>query len=174
MKDTEAAARYGVSRPTIWRWAKKGVFPKPIKLGGGSIRWRLSDLDDWEQSKRQNDSCQSLLSPTYAFLAMPYEFLTDDFLKDPIMMRFVVWMIKRISLYPCWASVKGMSKGIHLDPFEFIFRKKICSLGAGISPKNAYTRIKQLVGLGYIKKVTSKTSSTYSVFVLEINNLMQR
>lgn len=54
LKDTEAALRYGVSRPTIWRWAKQGKFPKPIKLGAGSTRWRSSDLEDWEQSKIQN------------------------------------------------------------------------------------------------------------------------
>ncbi len=54
LKDTEAAIRYGVSRPTIWRWTKNGKFPKPVKLGGGSTRWRCSDLEAWEQLQIQN------------------------------------------------------------------------------------------------------------------------
>ncbi len=28
LRDTEVAIRYGVSRPTIWRWTKNGKFPK--------------------------------------------------------------------------------------------------------------------------------------------------
>lgn len=46
--DKNVAARYQVSRPTIWRWLKEGQFPKPVKLAG-STRWRLSDLEKWEQ-----------------------------------------------------------------------------------------------------------------------------
>ncbi len=53
LRDTEVANRYSVSRPTIWRWVKEGRFPKPIKLGIGSTRWRYSDLEAWEQSQIQ-------------------------------------------------------------------------------------------------------------------------
>ncbi len=53
LRDTEVAIRYSVSRPTIWRWVKEGKFPKPIKLGAGSTRWRYSDLEMWEQSQIQ-------------------------------------------------------------------------------------------------------------------------
>lgn len=54
LRDTEAAVRYGVSRPTIWRWTKNGKFPNPVKLGGGSTRWRYSDLEIWEQNQVQH------------------------------------------------------------------------------------------------------------------------
>ena len=54
LRDTEAAVRYGVSRPTIWRWTRNGKFPKPVKLGAGSTRWRSSDLEAWEQSQIEN------------------------------------------------------------------------------------------------------------------------
>ena len=121
----------------------------------------------------QNSPYQEMHNPPYDFLPMPYEFLTPDFLKDPIMMRLVVWMFNRLSLYPKTVAIKGMSKAIDLDPFEFIFRREISALDAGISPKNAYTRMKQLIGLGYIKKVASKTSSTYSVFALETKAFRQ-
>lgn len=53
LRDTEVAIRYNVSRPTIWRWVKNGQFPKPIKLGMGSSRWRLTDLEVWEHSQIQ-------------------------------------------------------------------------------------------------------------------------
>ena len=35
INDVQAAARYGVSRTTPWRWASEGNFPKPIKLSPG-------------------------------------------------------------------------------------------------------------------------------------------
>jgi len=61
LRDIEIAIRYQVSRPTVWRWVKQGKFPKPIKLCGGSTRWRLIDLEAWEQaqSQKQCDENQS-------------------------------------------------------------------------------------------------------------------
>ncbi|MDO6482007.1 helix-turn-helix transcriptional regulator [Shimia thalassica] len=44
LKDTEVAARFGVCRQTIWRWAAIGDFPQPIKLSAGVTRWRRSEL----------------------------------------------------------------------------------------------------------------------------------
>jgi prophage regulatory protein len=55
LRDTEAAHRYGISRPTIWRWVKNGKFPKPIKLSTGSTRWRLADLESWENSQTSGE-----------------------------------------------------------------------------------------------------------------------
>ncbi|MDF2578238.1 MAG: hypothetical protein K0S74_1722 [Chlamydiales bacterium] len=56
LRDTEVAIRYGISRPTIWRWVKLNKFPKPIKLGAGSTRWRLADLEIWERTQYQEGS----------------------------------------------------------------------------------------------------------------------
>lgn len=61
LKDTEVAIRYGVSRPTIWRLTKNGNFPKPVKLGAGSTRWRASDLEVWENQFR-HEVLQSMVS----------------------------------------------------------------------------------------------------------------
>ncbi|UWR76652.1 AlpA family phage regulatory protein [Phaeobacter inhibens] len=44
----EVAARYDVDTATIWRWAGKGLFPKPVKLGERVTRWRLSDVEAHE------------------------------------------------------------------------------------------------------------------------------
>ncbi len=34
------------SRPTIYRWGKAGIFPKPYRIGG-SIAWKRSEYDAW-------------------------------------------------------------------------------------------------------------------------------
>lgn len=44
----QVAARYNVSKDTIWRWSREGNFPKPMKLGGMTSRWRLQDIEAWE------------------------------------------------------------------------------------------------------------------------------
>lgn len=51
LKDTQVAARYGVSRPTIWRWVDRHQFPHPVKLSPGCTRWSLNSLMSWEEAK---------------------------------------------------------------------------------------------------------------------------
>ena len=45
----QIAERFNVSKDTIWRWRRKGEFPAPFKLGGKTTRWRLSDVEEWEE-----------------------------------------------------------------------------------------------------------------------------
>ncbi len=52
LSDSQIAARYGVSRQSVWRWASNDPkFPTPIKLSAGCTRWKLSDLEAWELAK---------------------------------------------------------------------------------------------------------------------------
>ena len=52
LSDKQVAERYSVSRGTTWRWVKTDpTFPKPIELSPGCTRWRLDDLEEWEQAK---------------------------------------------------------------------------------------------------------------------------
>tara|TARA_B100000949_G_C14208937_1_gene419404 strand:+ start:807 stop:995 length:189 start_codon:yes stop_codon:yes gene_type:complete len=52
--DTDLANRYGVSRNTIWRWARDYEgFPKPVKLSPGSTRWKLSEIEQWETARAE-------------------------------------------------------------------------------------------------------------------------
>ena len=44
LKDTELAAIYGVSRATIWRWAKAGTIPEPKKISANTSRWDGAEL----------------------------------------------------------------------------------------------------------------------------------
>jgi len=51
LKDVEACERYGVARSTWWRWLAEGVIPAPVKIGPAATRWRLADLERWEQAR---------------------------------------------------------------------------------------------------------------------------
>lgn len=51
LSDKELAARYGVHRDTIWRWAESGHFPKPVKLAKQCTRWKLEDVQAFEASR---------------------------------------------------------------------------------------------------------------------------
>lgn len=52
LSDTDLAARYGVSRNTVWRWSReKDDFPKPVKLSAGCTRWKLADVLRWETAR---------------------------------------------------------------------------------------------------------------------------
>tara|TARA_S200002703_G_scaffold25249_1_gene21799 strand:- start:386 stop:724 length:339 start_codon:yes stop_codon:yes gene_type:complete len=36
-----------LSKSTIYRWIESGRFPKPLNIGGNSVRWKTSDVHDW-------------------------------------------------------------------------------------------------------------------------------
>ena len=35
------------SKPTIYVWVRKGIFPPPVQLGPNSVAWRESELQAW-------------------------------------------------------------------------------------------------------------------------------
>ena len=45
VSDRFLADRYGVSRQTIWRWARIGKLPHPQKIGDNTSRWELGEAD---------------------------------------------------------------------------------------------------------------------------------
>lgn len=52
LSDKQIAARFGVSRPAIWKWAKTlSGFPQPVRLTPGCTRWKLADIEQWERSR---------------------------------------------------------------------------------------------------------------------------
>ncbi|WP_072296956.1 AlpA family transcriptional regulator [Paracoccus sp. SM22M-07] len=44
----QGAARYNVSKDSIWRWKREGRFPAAVVVGPNSTRWRLSNLIEHE------------------------------------------------------------------------------------------------------------------------------
>ncbi len=47
LRQREVLAILRVSRPTLWEWRSKGLFPAPIKLGPNTIAWREADVRAW-------------------------------------------------------------------------------------------------------------------------------
>ncbi|MDX2469735.1 MAG: AlpA family phage regulatory protein [SAR324 cluster bacterium] len=37
----------GLSRTTIWRLERKGVFPKRVQISARAVGWKLSEVQDW-------------------------------------------------------------------------------------------------------------------------------
>ena len=54
LTDLDIAARYSVSRATIWRWTSCGRLPRPVHLGPATTRWVLEDLLQYEQQLRES------------------------------------------------------------------------------------------------------------------------
>jgi len=36
-----------VSKTTLWRWEKAGLFPKRVRLNGRIVAWVASEVSDW-------------------------------------------------------------------------------------------------------------------------------
>jgi len=106
-------------------------------------------------------------------MSIPYEFATEDFLKDHTMMRFVFWMMRRISTETRKIPLKNKRQHLGLEPFEFMYGCDACAKEAMISPQAARTRLDQLLKLGYLEKVFEKSTSTFSVFRLVTTAFLQ-
>lgn len=56
LSDNQLAARFGISRNSIWRLVKTGQLPAPIKLFKSTTRWRLSDIEAFEAARAAESS----------------------------------------------------------------------------------------------------------------------
>lgn len=53
LRDVEVAAVLGVSRVSVWRYARRFPdFPKPYRLSNGATRWREAEIEAWLASRR--------------------------------------------------------------------------------------------------------------------------
>jgi prophage regulatory protein len=46
----DVCALIGVGRSTIYKWVELSSFPKPIRVGARSVRWKASDLAQWRDA----------------------------------------------------------------------------------------------------------------------------
>jgi prophage regulatory protein len=46
----------GLSRSTIWRLERRGLFPKRVRISEGVIGWRLSELQAWVAGRGQEST----------------------------------------------------------------------------------------------------------------------
>lgn len=52
ISDVQLAARHSVHRTTPWRWALTDpTFPQPVRLSTQCTRWKLSEIEAWEQAR---------------------------------------------------------------------------------------------------------------------------
>lgn len=49
LKIKNVAKLIDVSVTTIWRYYKEEGFPSPIRIGPQSVRWRLSEIVEWQK-----------------------------------------------------------------------------------------------------------------------------
>lgn len=57
LADRDLAARYRVSRVTVWRWCRQGLLPTPIKLSAQCSRWLFSEVEAYEQRLLAGRQC---------------------------------------------------------------------------------------------------------------------
>lgn len=42
----------GVSRSALYEWMNAGWFPRPIRVGPRTVRWRSEDIEAWLAERR--------------------------------------------------------------------------------------------------------------------------
>lgn len=42
----------GVTRITLWRWVRRGIFPRPVQLGPNTKGVPKEDFDAWMDARR--------------------------------------------------------------------------------------------------------------------------
>jgi prophage regulatory protein len=50
LTDKEVANVLKLSRSSVWRLARAGKLPKPVKVGLNAARWKQSELKDFMES----------------------------------------------------------------------------------------------------------------------------
>jgi predicted DNA-binding transcriptional regulator AlpA len=45
------ARRFGISLSSVWKWNAAGKLPKSVRFSSQITRWRVSDLDAWENER---------------------------------------------------------------------------------------------------------------------------
>ena len=51
IRERELVELLQVSGMTIWRWEKRGCFPRRLKLGANSVGWRYDQVRQWLDSR---------------------------------------------------------------------------------------------------------------------------
>ena len=47
LRRPEVERLVGVSRATLYKWLRSGVFPAPVRLGPRAVGWRRPDVERW-------------------------------------------------------------------------------------------------------------------------------
>ena len=47
IRSDDLAAIFGVCRSTIWKWARAGKLPQPIRISDRVVVWRRDEVEQW-------------------------------------------------------------------------------------------------------------------------------
>lgn len=57
--DLEVCEKLSIGRSTLWKMARMGTFPKPIRVRLNICRWHRHDIDQWLEDavEARNNGC---------------------------------------------------------------------------------------------------------------------
>ncbi len=53
LRRPEVERQTQLSKASIYRQMHAGTFPKPVQLGERAVGWRLSEIDDWLDTRKR-------------------------------------------------------------------------------------------------------------------------
>ncbi len=59
LRTKAVCGRTGLSRTTIWRLERSGIFPQRIRLGPNSVGWREAEIREWIESRPLVDQAEA-------------------------------------------------------------------------------------------------------------------
>lgn len=97
----------------------------------------------------------------FIFSPIPPEFMTDEFLNDPIMMKLIRYIFKRVRPSSHTQKVMNNRTLIQLDlgSWEFMYGREKAALECGCSEKQIRTRIELLRASSYLEEIHVVTMS---------------
>ncbi|WP_072034082.1 helix-turn-helix transcriptional regulator [Citrobacter braakii] len=54
LRPKDLANQLGISVSSLWRWARAGKIPKPIKLSERVTAWSSTEIASWLEAKNAN------------------------------------------------------------------------------------------------------------------------
>ncbi|AZU69883.1 AlpA family phage regulatory protein [Escherichia coli] len=52
LRPKDLANQLGISVSSLWRWARTGKIPKPIKLSERVTAWSSTEINSWLEAKK--------------------------------------------------------------------------------------------------------------------------
>jgi len=121
--------------------------------------------DPYQESRTKIDLARkpTMSKIEFPFLPFPLLFASKEFLDQPKLMKFLIWAFARCSNETKRVPMKN-ARFIQLEPFEFIFGRKSCSIDTGLSEQTLRTIINHLINHQIILNITTKSTTKYTVY----------
>ena len=52
IRSEEVQELTGLGRTTLWRYENKGQFPRRVSLGGNTVGWKMSEVQNWIRARQ--------------------------------------------------------------------------------------------------------------------------